>query len=130
MIKAAVSLLLILALAGVQSGPAFRAAVYEHADPSDPNIPLQEIMLNSANTYRLQAEISSELGAHILVFPEYGITGVSVPKTREGIRPYLQVLPSLEPGPTPWIPCFEESTYFNVTVSGQIHFYALLRAFS
>lgn len=95
----------------------YRAGVFQHVDPSNQERTLNDIMLESVSTYQEQAHRAALLGVYILVFPEYGVTGVSVPTTRSEIRPYLQVLPSIEPGPEPWNPCLEsDAESFNSTI--------------
>lgn len=104
-------------VAGHRSSSSYKAGVFQHVDPSDPQRTLDDVMRQSVATYEQWTRTASSLGVEILVFPEYGVTGVSVPSERSSMRPYLQVLPGIELGPEPWNPCLEsDDATFNTTI--------------
>ncbi|GAB6023858.1 hypothetical protein CHUAL_008597 [Chamberlinius hualienensis] len=93
-------------------------AAFQHEDPSNSSLNQQDIILSSVDLYEQQITAASAQGAELIVFPEYGITGVSITSSRELIKPYLQMLPTVIPDPDqPWNPCLNASRdEFNVTV--------------
>ncbi|KAL3841970.1 hypothetical protein ACJMK2_020046 [Sinanodonta woodiana] len=103
----------------VHSLDSFRAAVYEHnvTFPADrtkilPREEALQVMKNNLAVYAQQAKLASDMGARIIVFPEYGLYGLGW--TRQTIAPYLEYVP--DPITQKWNPCDEPALYNSTEV--------------
>ncbi|EGC36744.1 hypothetical protein DICPUDRAFT_150765 [Dictyostelium purpureum] len=75
--------------------------IYNYRDPNE--TPLAYV-LGNVKEYDEYARQAASQGAQIIVFPEYGLLGGAF-ATRDGVFPYLEIIPDPSESSSPIIPC-------------------------
>lgn len=99
--------------------PRFKAAVYEHVvispEKASRIFTRDEAfywMSKNLKVFEEQTAIAAQQGAHIIVFPEYGITGFD--HNRESMESFLEDIP--DPNSVDWIPCTDPDRFSDTLV--------------